>query len=61
MRVCRSSMLSNTTALPLCFRSFGVAADGLSTQPSGARLPFSTAMPPSGLNGLAIGVITSVL
>ena len=61
MRLCRSSTSSNTTARPLCFSSFGVAADGLITQPSGARLPRSTAMPPSGLNGFAIGVITSVL
>ena len=54
-------MFSNTTALPLCCSSFGVAADGFSTQPSGARLPFSTAMPPCGLNGFSIGVITASL
>ena len=51
-------MFSNTTARPLCFSSFGVAADGFSTQPLGARLPRSTAMPPCGLNGLASGVMT---
>ena len=54
-------MSSNTTARPLCFMSFGVAAEGFSTQPSGARLPRSTAMPPCGLNGLPSGVITAGL
>ena len=51
-------MSSNTTARPLCFISVGVAADGFSTAPFGARLPRSTAMPPSGLNGFASGVMT---
>ena len=51
-------MSSNTTARPRCFSSSGVAADGLITAPSGARLPRSTAMPPCGLNGFASGVIT---
>ena len=54
-------MSSNTTARPVCFSSVGVAADGFSTAPSGARLPRSTAMPPCGLNGVASGVITSAL
>ena len=51
-------MFSNTTARPLCFISFGVAAEGFSTAPLGARLPRSTQMPPCGLNGFASGVIT---
>ena len=51
MRVCRSSIDSNTTARPVCCSSSGDAADGLMTAPSGARLPRSTAMPASRLNG----------
>ena len=61
IRACKSSMSSNTTARPLCFISFGVAAEGFSTEPFGARLPRSTAMPPCLLNGLASGVTTSSL
>jgi len=53
-------MSRNTTARPLWRISFGVAAEGFSTAPSGARLPRSTAMPPCRLNGLPIGVITFV-
>ncbi len=37
------------------------AADGLMIAPPGARLPRSTAMPPSGLNGLSTGKMTSRL
>ncbi|MNC93675.1 hypothetical protein D3C83_103570 [compost metagenome] len=44
-------MSSNTTARALCFRSFGVAAEGFTMAPSGQRLPRSTAMPVSFLNG----------
>ena len=58
MRRLRSSMSSNTTARPLCRMSFGVAAEGLNTAPSGARLPRRTAIPPCGLNGLPSGVMT---
>src|SRR5258705_420748 len=36
MRSWKSSMLSNTTARPLCFISLGVAAEGLMMAPSGA-------------------------
>ena len=54
-------MSSNTTARPVCCISFGVAADGFSTAPSGARLPRSTAMPPCGLSGFAERRITSSL
>jgi len=54
-------MSVNTTARALWRISFGVAADGFSTAPSGARLPRTTAMPPCGLNGLAIGVTTCSL
>jgi hypothetical protein len=39
----------------------GVAADGLSTAPRGARLPRSTQMPPSATSGLSSGRITSSL
>ena len=38
-------MLSNTTARPRCFSRRGLAAEGLITAPSGARLPRSTAIP----------------
>ena len=54
-------MLSKTTARPLCFMSFGVAADGLMIAPSGQRLPRSTAMPVSRLKGFPKGMITSGL
>ena len=54
-------MVSNTTARPRCVSSAGVAALGLMTAPRGARLPRSTAMPASALNGAANGLITSVL
>ena len=36
---CRSSMVSNTTARPVCCIRSGEAAEGLMTAPSGARLP----------------------
>src|SRR5881392_1329074 len=51
MRRWKSSMLSNTTARARCVMSFGVAAEGLMMAPSGHRLPRSTAMPASFLNG----------
>src|SRR3977135_782430 len=51
MRRWKSSMLSNTTARARCCISFGVAAEGLMMAPSGQRLPRSTAMPASFLNG----------
>src|SRR5678815_5989489 len=54
-------MSLNTTARPLCFINFGVAADGLMIAPSGHRLPRSTAMPVFFLNGLSNAVITSRL
>ena len=47
-----SSMLSNTTARPLCTIKSGEAADGLIMAPSGAKFPFNTAIPPFGLKGL---------
>ena len=52
-------MSSNTTALPLCFMSFGVAAEGLMMAPPGQRLPRRTAIPVSRLKGFFIGMITS--
>src|SRR3989441_7547053 len=51
MRRWKSSMFSNTTARARCVTSFGVAAEGLMMAPSGQRLPRSTAMPASFLNG----------
>src|SRR3982751_5358282 len=54
-----SSMVSNTTALPRCLSSLGVAADGLITAPSGARLPRNMAMPALALNGWANCLMTS--
>ena len=53
MRVWKSSMFSKTTALPLCFISLGVAAEGLMIAPSGQRLPRSTAIPVFFLKGLS--------
>ena len=55
----KSSMVSNTTARPRCLSSLGVAADGLMTAPSGARLPRRTAMPAFALNGSSNALMTS--
>src|SRR5216683_2146850 len=51
MRRWKSSMFSNTTARARWCMSLGVAAEGLMMAPSGQRLPRSTAMPASFLNG----------
>jgi len=56
----KSSMDSNTTAFPLCCINRGVAAEGLSTAPLGAKLPLSTTIPPWSLKGALSGVITSL-
>jgi hypothetical protein len=61
MRSFMSSMLSKTTARPVCLKRCGLAAEGLMTQPPGARLPRSTAMPACGLTGAAKGAMTSRL
>ena len=52
-------MFSNTTARPRCRIRAGLAADGLRTAPSGARLPRRTAMPPSAVSALSSGRMTS--
>ena len=49
---------SNTTARPVCTSSRGSAAVGLITQPSGARLPRSTKVPPAAETGSPRGRIT---
>lgn len=55
-----SSSQSNTRALPLWCIISGATALRLTTQPSGARLPLSTAMPPVLLYGSDTGRMTSV-
>ena len=55
MRAWKSSMLSKTTARPRCRSRCGDAAAGLISAPSGARLPRSTAMPPSATSGADAG------
>ena len=52
-------MSSNTTARPRCFIRCGLAAEGFSTAPFGARFPFSTAIPPDRLSAFSTGRITS--
>ena len=56
-----SSSQSNTLAGPSCTIISGTTAERFTTPESGARLPFNTAIPPVSLNGLSIGLITSVL
>ena len=55
MRAWKSSILSKTIARPRCCSRCGEAAAGLMMAPSGARLPRSTAMPPSASSGSASG------
>jgi hypothetical protein len=59
MRVWKSSMLSKTRARPRCCMRCGEAAAGLMMAPAGARLPRSTAMPPSVSRGWCRTRITS--
>ena len=58
MRARMSSIESKTRAGPTCCSSAGVAAAGLMIAPRGARLPRSTAMPASAINGVSRGKIT---
>ena len=60
MRALKSSMLSKTIALPRCFNKLALAAAGLMTAPSGAKLPRNTAIPALGCNGSLRERITSV-
>ena len=50
---------SNTRALPENCIILGLTAACLMTDPSGAMLPFSTAIPPCWWNGLSRGLMTS--
>ena len=59
MRVWKSSMLSKTRARPRCRIRCGEAAAGLMMASARARLPRSTAMPPSVSRGWRRGRITS--
>ena len=59
IRAARSARSRNTQAGPRWRRRAGVAADTLSTAPSGARLPRRMARPPSALNGRSRVVTTS--
>ena len=52
---------ANTTARPRCTISEAVAAEGFSTAPFGARLPFRTATPPDFASAFSAGRITSSL
>ena len=54
-----SSSQSNTRAGPVWTSISCATADCLTTQPSGARLPLSTAMPPVGEKGFSRGRMTS--
>ena len=56
----RNSKQLSATAGPLCFKSDGSQAVCLITAPFGARLPSSTANPPSFDNGVSLRQITSV-
>ena len=51
-------MFSNTTARPRCFISFGEAAEGLITAPSGERFPVRMAIPAADFSGLSTLRIT---
>ncbi len=53
MRACTSSTESKTTARPRCRSRCGDAAAGLMIAPAGARLPYRTAIPAFGWNGVA--------
>ena len=54
-------MFSNTTARPVCRMRPGLAADGFSTAPFGARLPRTIARPPCSTSGRDSSRITSSL
>ena len=54
-----SSILSKTTALPVCCIKCGDAADGFNIAPSGAIFPLNIFIPPSKVSGLSKVRITS--
>ena len=60
MALWASSSLSKTRAGPSWTSILGATAERLTTDPSGARLPRSTAMPPVGEKGSSMGRMTEL-